>query len=281
MTDFRQVIGLGVAGNFTGHLEQAGEAADFVNMAAEDAAAPKALFPFYLPKAPGARETFLHTYPLSSDRIDVSGTAGEKHQIEPEVCILCDIVYAEGRVASLVPRAFGAYNDCSIRRPGAKKISMKKNWGPDSKGVSAKLIPLDGFTADSAIAGYRIACFLKRDGATRAYGVDSAVRDYSYMFEKLLAWIAGRMNDQKDEGPAEDIAACLREAGFPARALVSIGATRYTEYGETHFLRPGDLSIVVVYDGRYTPERIAAMAGDAENGGLDADGISALVQKAV
>ncbi|MFA7258063.1 MAG: DUF5718 family protein, partial [Aeromonas bestiarum] len=42
-------IGLGVAGNFAGHLEQAGEASDFVAVVVRDTSAPKALFPFYVP----------------------------------------------------------------------------------------------------------------------------------------------------------------------------------------------------------------------------------------
>ena len=40
---YRSVIGLGVAGNFAGHLEQAGEARDFVAVKVKDAKAPKAL----------------------------------------------------------------------------------------------------------------------------------------------------------------------------------------------------------------------------------------------
>ena len=46
---FKHVIGFGVAGNFAGHLEQAGEATDFLNVKVENAIQPKALFPFYIP----------------------------------------------------------------------------------------------------------------------------------------------------------------------------------------------------------------------------------------
>ena len=46
-------------------------------------------------------------------------------------------------------------------------------------------------------------------------------------------------------GPVQHLAT----AGRPKRALISIGATRYTDFGETHFLQPGDESVVVVYDG--------------------------------
>ena len=45
----KNFIGLGVAGNFAGHLEQAGEAADFLQVKTEEAIQPKAIFPFYVP----------------------------------------------------------------------------------------------------------------------------------------------------------------------------------------------------------------------------------------
>ncbi len=46
---FKNVIGLGVAGNFAGHLEQAGEAADFASITTIEEIQPKAIFPFYVP----------------------------------------------------------------------------------------------------------------------------------------------------------------------------------------------------------------------------------------
>jgi len=60
--------------------------------------------------------------------------------------------------------------------------------------------------------------------------------------------------------------------------LISIGATRYTEFGETHFLQPNDLSMVVVYNGeKYSAEEIEQMAKNKKF----ADDISALIQKVV
>ena len=44
--NFEQMIGFGVAGNFAGHLEQAGEAADFTQVKTENAIQPKAIFLF-------------------------------------------------------------------------------------------------------------------------------------------------------------------------------------------------------------------------------------------
>ena len=151
------------------------------------------------------------------------------------------------------PRAFGAYNDCSIRRPNAKKISEKKNWGEESKGLAAKLLPLSGFAAGCELDDYRIACYLERDGELHAYGVDSAAIDYSYFHGQLLDWAIDKFNHQQDQGPAEHIQGLLAQAGHPPHALISIGATRYTPFGETHFLKPGDTACVVVYPGsRYS-----------------------------
>ena len=48
--DTNDIPCFGVAGNFTGHLEQAGEAADFKNVKTHEQNAPKAIFPTFLPK---------------------------------------------------------------------------------------------------------------------------------------------------------------------------------------------------------------------------------------
>ncbi|WP_036828906.1 DUF5718 family protein, partial [Photobacterium sanctipauli] len=72
------------------------------------------------------------------------------------------------------------------------------------------------------------------------------------------------------------IAMHLKAADYPTQAVISIGATRYTEYGETTFLKSGDTSMVVVYDGeQYSPEAITYMANKQE---FAEEGISVLVQ---
>jgi hypothetical protein len=242
--DFKDAIGLGVAGNFAGHLEQAGEASDFVHVAVKDAKAPKGLFPFYVP---GASDHFLGVYPVSSDRLALAGP-GESLQIEPEVALLCEIEAADDAVVAVHPKAFAAHDDCSIRREGASKISQKKNWGPASKGTSGHWIEIDTIGAGGVLDGYRIASFLVRDGEAHAYGQDSAVASYSYFHEQLMEWIAAKLNEQRDEGPLEDVGEWWRKAGRPPRALISIGATRYTDFGESTYLEAGDRAVVVVYD---------------------------------
>jgi len=265
----------GVAGNFAGHLEQAGEASDFVNVKVDDASAPKAIFPTYIPGASDPTPEFLTVFPFDPETI-LYPADQNKLQIEPECAVLFNAEWEGSTLAGLVPVAFGASNDCSIRREGAKKISLKKNWGKCSKGFSSNAIPISSFDSSSIINDYRIASFLVRDGKTYAYGEDSPVRNYSYVYGRLMSWMLDKFNNQKDEGPAEEINKYLNSAGRPEKILVSIGATRYTEFGETNFLAYGDHSVVVLYpESVYTKEQIEKMVSEND---LDYDDISVLDQ---
>ena len=245
--ELRSWFGFGVAGNFAGHLEQAGEAVDFVNVASEGAA-PKGIFPWYAPGVDG----FLGEFPLSNDSIllPTSDTALNL-QIEPEVGLACRVVWAGDTVVTLQPFALGAFNDCSIRRPGAPKISHKKNWGPSSKGVAAQFFDIGDLTPDGPTSTLRLVCYLRdRDGQEHEYGVDSRLLGYSYDGEVLLDWVAERLAHQKGSAdtPLEDVGALMVAAGHPEHVLIGIGATRYTELGESTFLQAGDQAIVRVYD---------------------------------
>jgi hypothetical protein len=263
----RGAAGIGVAGNFAGHLEQAGEAADFASVAAGDAA-PRGIFPWYVPGAQG----FLGTFPLTTGRIELPVSAEPANlQIEPEAGVLCTVSYdAEGLAEGLAPVAVMAFNDCSVRRPGAAKISHKKNWGPASKGVAGRAFPVTTLEPGGPTAGFRLACFLRREGETHAYGVDSPLAGYSYYGTRLLEWIVDRLRHQHGgEGtPLEPVGGYLRDAGCPPQALIGIGATRYTDVGEATFLLAGDEAIVIVYDGaRYAPEGVEeAVRRGAEDG---------------
>ncbi len=284
----------GVAGNFTGHLEQAGEAVDFKNIKTNDQNAPKAIFPTFIPmgKTAGQKDSsvmentspvsvlpaFLTVYPFNSQKI-IFPKNEIKLQIEPECAIIFDAVWQGDTLTSLKPACFGASNDCSIRKQGAKKISEKKNWGACSKGFSDNQIAADGFEKGCILDDYRIASFLIRDNKVYAYGENSAVRDYSYIYKKLTDWMLEKFNNQKDEGPAENIHSYLTEAGRPHQIMVSIGATRYTDWGENNFLQNNDKAVVVVYpESKYTPEQIYKMAEKCE---FTDRAISALVQTVV
>ncbi len=273
--DLRNMASFGVAGNFTGHLEQAGEAADFKSVKTAEANAPKALFPTYLPAEGGSIPAYLSVFPFDAYRV-IFPEGQQNLQIEPEMAIICDVTWQDGKVVSLKPIGFGASNDCSIRKEGARKISEKKNWGTSSKGFATNVLKIDKFEAGGVLDRYRIASFLVRDGKVFEYGEDSAVRDYSYFYQKLLDWCVDKLNHQQDAGPAEHINAYLNDAHCPDRILISVGATRYTPYGESHYLQSGDTSVVVVYpEDQYTHDEIVHRV---ERDNLEEDDISVLQQ---
>lgn len=265
--DLRAAFGLGVAGNFAGHLEQAGEAADFVGVPAASADAPKGIFPWYAPGDAG----FLGVFPISADRlVKPSGDGPVNLQIEPEVALVCRVGYGpDGRVAGLDPTAFGAFNDCSIRRPGAAKISHKKNWGCDSKGLARRLLSISDLDPEGVTATFRLASFLRRGGRSRDYGVDSPLVGYSYYGDRLIDWIIERLHNQRGaaDSPLEAVGDILATSGRPDTLVIGIGATRYTSFGESTYLDAGDESIVVVYDGALTTPaqvRDAVARGDEQ-----------------
>lgn len=279
LIDLRTAATFGVAGNFTGHLEQAGEAADFTKVKTAEANAPKALFPTYLPGNPGSPvPAFLTVFPFDEYRI-IFPKGEQKLQIEPECAILCKAVWEDGKLLELKPFLFGASNDCSIRKQGAKKISEKKNWGASSKGFATNQLKIDKFEKGGIMDRYRIASFLVRDGVAHPYGEDSAVRDYSYFYDKLLNWCIDKINNQPNEGPAEEIGKYLNAASCPRTIMISVGATRYTEYGEHNFLQSGDRSVVVVYpEDKYSQSEIIHRA---QTDNLEEEDISVLNQEVV
>ncbi len=253
----RDAFGVGVAGNFAGHLEQAGEAVDFVNVAATGER-PKGIFPWHVPGA----SDFLGAFPLSDAELPIPPDLDDsvRVQVEPELGVLCDVERNDsGALVALRPRWVAAFDDCSLRRPGARKISHKKNWGAASKGLATQVFDVDSLDRDGALGAFRLACMLRRGDETHAYGVDSAVATYTLFGDELLAWLVDRLTHQRgsDDTPLEDVGAMLAESGA-TRVLVGVGATRYEPFGETTFVEPGDEAIVALYDSReHAPESVA------------------------
>ena len=257
MGKYKKFLGLGIAGNFALHLEQAGELEDFKNIITADEAAPKGMFPYYLPcpinpvnKANLSAKEILCKYPLSNEYISLPKER-VNIQAEPEVALICDLEYSAGKLAKITPTFFTAYNDCSIRVGGASKISEKKNWGADSKGVSNTLIEIDKFEAGGIMDKFAICSFLRRDGELHQYGEDVELGGYSYFHEKLTDWMTNQINTQEDFGPLEPLEEYIIACDYPKEALISIGATRYTNYGETTFLKSQDEVIIVVYNREF------------------------------
>jgi hypothetical protein len=283
MAKYKKFLGLGVAGNFALHLDQAGEAEDFKDVMTADEAAPKGMFPFFLPRQQNpVNQAALHakeiltTYPLGADYIKLP-KEDVNVQAEPEVAIIFDLHYTAGELSSITPKYFGAYNDYSIRVKGAEKISDKKNWGHETKGFSNTIIEIDRFSEGGIMDNYSICSFLRRGDKVHAYGEDVELTGYSYFHEKLSDWILNQIRTQEDFGPLEPLSEYIHACDNPEEAIVSIGATRYTEYGEKTFLKAGDESIVIVYDNtKYSSEDILEAV---KGSNYPTENISVLAQK--
>lgn len=244
--ELKNVIGLGVAGNFAHHLEQAGELKDFENVVTAEPDAPKGIFPFYLPGS----DSFLGLYSIGTDKLNLPNYEANA-QVEPEIAVLFDIIYdVDKNVTDLVAQKFTTFNDCTIRKEGAKKISEKKSWGVNSKGIGERWIAVDKFEEGGVMDHYHLCSFVERDGVLHPYGVDAPLLGYSYFYSKLKTWLIDKMNTQKDFGPLEDIATHLKTCNYPNQALISIGATAYADFGENNYLQSGDDVYVVAYDAR-------------------------------
>jgi hypothetical protein len=244
--NFKEFIGFGIAGNFAHHLEQAKESADFINVQVEEQNAPKGVFPFYLPNS----KSFLGKYPISSSKL-THPKQNENLQMEPEVALICKIKYKDSIVIDLNICCFTAYNDATIRKQGAKKISEKKNWAEDTKGVSQNIIPIDKFENGGVMDSYHIASFIKRDGRLHMYGKDSPLVSYSYFYDKLKFWIIDKLNKQQDSNPLENLSMHLKACEYPKNMIISIGSTSYTDFGENNYLAIGDECYVFIYDSKH------------------------------
>jgi len=275
---YKNFIGLGIAGNFALHLAQAGELEEFKDIITADEAAPKGMFPFYLPQPVSNAKEILNTYPLSTDTI-ILPKENVNIQAEPEVGLVCKLEYNDNKLSKIIPTHFGAYNDCSIRVAGANKISDKKNWGTASKGISNNLFSIDKFSDGGTMDNYSICSFLRRDKEIYAYGENVELNGYSYFYERLEEWMTNQINTQKDFGPLEPLSEYISACNNPREAIISIGATRYTPYGESTFLNSGDEVIIIVYNTKNI--NFDEVLKSIQNSSYNNNNMSVLAQKVV
>ncbi|MDY0052501.1 MAG: DUF5718 family protein, partial [Aliarcobacter sp.] len=245
LDDLKDYLGFAVAGNFANHLGEAGEANEFSVIKTEEKNAPKGIFPFYVK----GHNSFLGTYPICDDIIETHGREKDNLQVEAEVALICDFIYENEKVIDIIPRYFSAFNDFSIRIQDGNKLSAKKNWGPNTKGISQEIIEIDNFTQKGVLNRYHIASFIKRNGIVHDYGTTSAVKSYSYFFEQLKDWMIEKLNTQEDCGPLEELTQFLKVAAKDAKGiLIAAGATAYADFGKKNFVQKGDEIFVYVYD---------------------------------
>ncbi|MFA9373077.1 MAG: DUF5718 family protein [Poseidonibacter sp.] len=244
LDDLKDYLGFAVAGNFANHLGEAGEADEFSVVQTEEKDAPKGLFPFYIK----GHESFLGTYPICDEVIYAHDKEDKNLQVEAEVALICDFVYEDGKIVDLIPKYFSAFNDCSIRVNDGNKLSTKKNWGENTKGISQDIIPIDSFDEKGVLKDYHIASFIRRDGILHDYGTTCAVSSYSYFYKQLKDWIINKFNTQEDCGPLESIPPFLKNIDGAKGILIAAGATAYTDFGKKNFLKRGDEIFVYVYN---------------------------------
>lgn len=255
---WNRTYGLGVAGNVAGHMAQAGEADGHQ----EQTALPAGLFTFYSPHPHTVDATEqevldrLANFPVTNAVIDFPKVGGNV-QVEPEMGLCCDIVYAKDyqSVERLQVRRIAAFNDCSIRKlDGSQKLSEKKNWGFGSKGISLRSFRVNSISRGTFVDQLSLASYIKRGDEIHKYSVDAPARSYLLFYEELLDWIVDRINNQKDFGKFEQIFPQFVKSDYPNSVWIALGAGEYTEWGETNFLQPGDESLVMVYDEKLFPQ---------------------------
>ena len=246
VNDLEDYLGFAVAGNFAGHLGEAGEADEFSVIQTKEKNAPKGLFPFYIK----GHDSFLGTYPISNNVISTHNRESDKLQAEPEVALICDFVYEDGKVIDIIPKYFSAFNDCSLRIQDGNKLSTKKNWGINTKGISEDFIEIDNFSERGILSKYHLSSFIKRDGKIHNYGTISAVKTYSYFFTQLKDWMINKFNTQEDCGPLEELGQFMKNAKDAKGMLIAAGATAYADFGKKNFLKKGDELFIYVYNAR-------------------------------
>lgn len=245
--DLKDYLGFGVAGNFANHLGEAGEADEFSVIETKEKDAPKGMFPFYIK----GHDSFLGTFPICDEVIKTHDREADNLQVEAEVALICDFVYENEKVVDITPKYFTAFNDFSIRIQDGNKLSTKKNWGANTKGISQEFIKIDNFEEEGILSRYHIASFIKRDGIVHDYGTTSAVKSYSYFFGQLKDWMIEKLNTQQDCGPLEELTQFTKGAKDAKGLLIAAGATAYAEFGKNHFLQKGDEIFVYIYDGHF------------------------------
>lgn len=295
LRDWSTTLGLAVAGNVAGHMEQAGEAATTPKEEDEEDDGklyPAALFAYYVPPLRINTDNFyngedeyhnarlkqleekvdrLTRFPITNALINMPVVGGQV-QVEPEIALYVEIVYKKNVIAhpykrklvdKLIPRKLAAFNDCSIRQlESSRKLSEKKNWGLGSKGISLSTIPLpDGvedFTEDGLASNFVLAAYIKRDDEIFEYTRKTMGKEYMMFFGDLLDWIKDSMNLQGTTGKWEDIAELLNISGYPQHAWIALGAGVYTKWGEKNMICEGDQCAVVLYDTRKHQPTISA-----------------------
>lgn len=282
MRDLEKMLGLGIAGNFANHLEQAGEVDDFACIVSDEDSAPKGIFPFFVPNS----SSFLGRFCFDNQLVILPSDKSLKVQAEAEMGLVCKIIYDDKFVRDIIPTSFMAFNDASVRNnKNATKLSRKKNFSLGSKGFGLNQIAIlhNDFTQGGICDNCSIVSFIETNGILEQYGELSRLDSYSYFYEKLTRWIVKKLNSQDDFGILESLPNILRKANYPTNALIAIGATRYTLKNEHRFLQEGDIVSVAIFNhNKYSLDTVWNLVDKGDLAQFNAmSDISILVQNVV
>lgn len=246
--EIKKIPILGIAGNFAGHLAQAGEAdiSSKNTMPASDK--PSGIFPIYFPKM----QNYLGIYPVSNTQILADFSHPIALQLEAETCILFEVCYQDRQVSQLNPKAFSVFNDCSLRKIKTDKLSEKKNWGTCSTGLGEQWRTINDFSAQGDFAQLHLTAYLRRHDKIMPYGIDTPIQNYQCFNQSLIDWIIDALNFQPDEGAFPELHYSFIDMHQPDQMIISLGATRYTDFGQTGFLQPEDEIGLFIYDSHLT-----------------------------
>lgn len=238
---YKDALCMGLIGNFASHLEQAGEACDFIDIECEENA-PKGIFPFYIPHDSG----FLGNFCIQNDILVIPNNL--KVQVEAEVCLECEVVYENNLVKEIKPKFFFAFNDASVRKSlNATKLSQKKNFSIACKAAGHLKFRLDDFK-NNACSNFSIVSFVESNNKLIQIGENSPLESYNYFYNCLLDWSVNILNTQKNIGVLDNLYDLIKTSNYPKKLLLSVGATRYTQDGENLYLKNDDLIFVFVYN---------------------------------
>jgi hypothetical protein len=218
---------------------------------------PRAIIPVYVP----TREvnTHISQYPFSSTRISIPSVYDTVF-LDAELVFDCDVKYYNGSIIHITPKRFTVMNNAQINRISAKKWSENLNWGANSKGIATNWIEIRDFgISRTNLESYNVVSYLKRGGHIEAYTKDTKIIDYSFLETNLISWVVDQINNQSENDKIENIKSLLKDASYPNRLLLSLGATPTTPLGEEIFLEDGDELFMVIYNReRYKSDSIKA-----------------------
>jgi replicative DNA helicase len=219
---------------------------------------PSGLVPIYSPIENKIGRAF-ELFPFSYSKITIP-VGYDSISVEPEILLDCDVKYYNGKISYVIPKRFTASNNPTIPKFSISKISQKKNWGQNSKGIAKRWIDIDIFESGGILSQYQIVSFVKKkDEFLQQYSIDISGEDYPYMYQKLIDWLIVKIKEQEEILNMENIFDIMKESQYPNRMLLSLGSVPVLQEVEHISLEEDDEVFIVLYDKRfYRPNSIKA-----------------------